>query len=80
MFPGHAVHTADKLIFTPDFNGMGMPQFVKTMVGFDDVTRNPGPFFAIAGAAFNDLTKRVIQRDAIGRALMKTFHAAADMQ
>lgn len=49
-----AVHTADKLIFTPDFNGVGMTEFVKAMVGFDHATRDPGSFFAIAGTAFDD--------------------------
>ena len=57
---------ADKLIFTPDFNGVGMTEFVKAMVGFDHATRDPGSFFAIAGTAFNDLTKSVIEGDAVG--------------
>ncbi|WP_426757618.1 GNAT family N-acetyltransferase, partial [Pseudomonas aeruginosa] len=36
-------------------------------------------FFAIAGTAFNDLTKSVIHRDSIGRAFMKSLHTTADM-
>ena len=57
-----------------------MTEFVKAMVGFDHATRDPGSFFAIAGTAFNDLTKSVIHRDSIGRAFMKSLHTTADMQ
>lgn len=79
-FLGYAVHTADKLIFTLDFNGVGMTEFVKAMVGFDYATRDLGFFFAIAGTAFNDLTKSVIYCDTIGRAFMKLLYTTADMQ
>jgi hypothetical protein len=40
----------------------------------------PCPFITIVGAAFNHLTKGVVERDAIGRTLMKTLHAAAEME
>lgn len=49
-----------------DFNGVGMVEFVKVMVGFDYVMCDSGFFFVIVGIVFNDLIKSVIYCDMIG--------------
>lgn len=76
---GYVVYIVDKFIFMLDFNGVGMVEFVKVMVGFDYVMRDSGFFFVIVGIVFNDLIKSVIYCDMIGWAFMKLFYIMVDM-
>ncbi|CDN05802.1 conserved hypothetical protein [Klebsiella quasipneumoniae subsp. similipneumoniae] len=59
---------------------MGMPQLMQLVVGANDAAGYPGAFVTIAGAALNHLAKGVVERDAVGRTLMKALHAAAEME
>lgn len=76
---GYVVYIVDKFIFMLDFNGVGMIEFVKVMVGFDYVMCDLGFFFVIVGIVFNDLIKSVIYCDMIGWVFMKLFYIMVDM-
>ena len=57
-----------------------MSQLMQLVVRLNDPRRYPCSLIAVVGAALDNLTKGVIQRDAIRRALMETLHAAAEMK
>ena len=57
-----------------------MAQLMQLVIGANDAAGYPGAFVTIAGAALNHLAKGMIERDAVGGALMKALHAAAEME
>jgi hypothetical protein len=49
----------------PHFDGVGIAKLMQLVVGGNDIAGYPCPFMTIFGAAFNDLTKGVVEGDAI---------------
>ncbi len=57
-----------------------MTQLMQLVIGANDTAGYPGAFVTIAGAALNHFAKGVVERDPVGRTLMKALHAAAEME
>lgn len=76
----HAVHAADEYAVFPYFDGVSVAKLMKLVVGGNNIAGYPRPFMAVLRTAFNDLTKRVIEGDAIRGFDMETLHAAAEVK
>lgn len=57
-----------------------MTQLMQLVIGANDTVGYPCAFVTIAGAALNHFAKGVVERDPVGRTLMKALHAAAEME